>query len=262
MVNNAFLGGSNLKISLVAVSIKHAGNLGALARLCDNYDIIKLILVNPQCEIDDEAYERATWGRPYLDNAIVVDSLDQVRKHVDSLIALSARIGGYNSLSRSSFSILNVSSQITNLEGHLGIVLGPEDYGLSNEELDSCDFLCHVPLPGKNQVLNISHAASIALWELTRDLIPEKSVNREDVPLHALLSSTKRKVIFEFLDEILPHTWIKDENFDGIRTVFRQVFGRSFVTEREGNAIVGTFRGIRKTIIEGHPHWDNCSKAE
>ncbi|MFV2014128.1 MAG: RNA methyltransferase [Candidatus Heimdallarchaeota archaeon] len=251
-----------MKISLVVVSIKNAGNLGALARLCNNYDIMKLILVNPQCEIDDEAYERATWGRPYLDNAIVIDNLELAREHVDTLIALSARIGGYNSLSRSSFSIINTSQQIGDFDGHLGIVLGPEDFGLSNQELDSCDFLCHIPLLGENQVLNISHAASIALWELTRGKIPEKSVDREDEPLHILLSSAKKKVLFEYLDEILPHSWIKDENFDGIKTVFRQVFGRSFVTEREGNAIVGTFRGIHKTLIEGHPHWDNCKIDE
>lgn len=262
MVTGAFKGGPSLKISLVAVNIKHAGNLGALARLSINYNVTKLILVNPQCEIDDEAYERATWGRPYLDNITIVDSLEHVRNHVDTLIALSARIGGYNSLSRSSLSILSVSDQISSLDGHIGVVLGPENYGLSNNELDSCDFLCHIPLPGENQVLNISHAASVALWELTRDQIPEKSVNKEDVPLHALMPSVKKKVIFDYLDEMLPHTWITDDNFDGIRTVFRQVFGRAFVTEREGNALVGTFRGINKTIIEGHPHWDNCSMDE
>jgi TrmH family RNA methyltransferase len=260
MVSN--IGGKKMKISVIAVGTKHSGNLGALARLCINYNVVNLIAVNPECEINDIAYERAVWGRPYLDNIIVLDSLEKSRNYVDTLIALSARIGGYNSLSRSSFSIKKISDQLSRYDGHIGIVLGREDFGLSNQDLDLCDFLSHIPLPGENQVLNVSHAASVALWELSRETLPEKSVNREEEPLHQILSSTKRKVIFNYLDDILPHTWIKEENFDGIRTVFKQVLGRSFVTEREGNALVGTFRGIQKSILQGHPHWDNCESED
>ncbi|MHA2029755.1 MAG: RNA methyltransferase [Candidatus Kariarchaeaceae archaeon] len=251
-----------MEISIIAVRIKHSGNLGALARLCINYGVTNLIAVAPECEVDDIAYERAIWGRPYLDNIVIVDDLEASRKYVDTLIALSARIGGYNSLSRSSFSIKQTAEQLQNYDGNVGIVLGREDFGLSNQDLNLCDFLCHIPLPGNNQVLNISHAASTALWELSREVIPEKSVNRDEEPLHQILSSQKRKVIFQYLDQILPHTWINEENFDGIRTVFKQVLGRSFVTEREGNALVGTFRGIQKTILNGHPHWDNCQIDE
>ncbi|OLS23310.1 MAG: putative tRNA/rRNA methyltransferase [Candidatus Heimdallarchaeota archaeon LC_2] len=250
-----------MKLSIIVVGIKHSGNLGALARLCSNYGVSKLIAVAPECDIDDEAYQRATWGRPYLDNLIIVNNLDETKSHVETLIGLSARIGGYNNLSRSSISVKDIPTNVSTYSGTIGIVLGREDYGLSNEELDTCDFLCHIPMPGENQVLNISHAASIALWELSREQIKGKSVNKEDQPLHEIISQEKRRVIFEYLDEILPHSWIKEENFDGIRKVFRNVLGRSFVTEREGNAIVGTFRGISKTVLEGHPHWDKCNKA-
>ncbi len=251
-----------MKLSVIAVGIKYAGNLGALARVCGNYGVSELIAISPECEIDDEAYQRATWGRPYLDNLIVLNNLKETRSYVDSLIGLSARIGGYNSLSRSSISLKELPDDLSDYSGTIGIVLGREDFGLSNEELDACDFLCHIPMPGENQVLNISHAASIALWELSRDKILGKSVNREEEPLHDIISPEKRKAIFDFLEEILPHSWIKEENFDGIRTVFRNVLGRSFVTEREGNAIVGTLRGISKTILEGHPHWDTCDQVD
>lgn len=251
-----------MKLSVIAVGIKYAGNLGAIARICGNYGVSELIAVTPECEIDDEAYQRATWGRPYLDNLIILKNLEDARSHVDSLIGFSARIGGYNSLSRSSISLKDIPDTLSNYSGTIGIVLGREDFGLSNDELDACDFLCHIPLPGENQVLNISHAASIALWELSREKILGKSVNREEEPLHNFISQEKRKAIFNFLDEILPHSWIKEENFDGIRTVFRNVLGRSFVTEREGNAIVGTLRGISQTILDGHPHWDPCHQED
>ena len=75
-----------MKLSIIVVGIKHSGNLGALARLCSNYGVSKLIAVAPECDIDDEAYQRATWGRPYLDNLIIVNNLDETKSHVETLI--------------------------------------------------------------------------------------------------------------------------------------------------------------------------------
>ena len=48
-----------MDIVVVCVGIKHPGNLGAVARLCDNYNVKQLILVDPKTDITDEAYERA-----------------------------------------------------------------------------------------------------------------------------------------------------------------------------------------------------------
>ena len=161
-------GGVIIEIYVVLVGTKHSGNIGAVARTCSNFNVKNLILVNPLCEIDDHAYERATKGRFYLDNAIIVSDIKEIDNYVDLKIALSARIGGYNNLSRSSIPITTLAEDISNNNGRIGLVFGREDYGLSNDEVNHCDVLTYIPLPSENQVLNISHAASLSLWEIMR----------------------------------------------------------------------------------------------
>ena len=101
-----------MKINVILVGIKHSGNLGAIARSCDNFDVDKLILVSPICEVDDLAYERATKARRYLDNITIVETLSETREFNDVLIALSARIGGASNLSRSSLPIQSLESKL------------------------------------------------------------------------------------------------------------------------------------------------------
>ena len=146
-----------MKLLLVSVGLKHSGNLGALARVCDNFNVEKLILVDPQCEVDDHAYERATSSRRYLDNIIIVNTLKEVRNHADVIVGLSARIGGANNLVRQSVPITYVSDKFHDFNGSLAFVVGREDMGLFNEEVKECDYLATIPLPGKNPVMNVSH---------------------------------------------------------------------------------------------------------
>ena len=62
-----------LKFYIVAIEIQNSGNLGALARLCYNFQVEHLILINPKCWIDHRAYERATDGKSFLDNHLRFD---------------------------------------------------------------------------------------------------------------------------------------------------------------------------------------------
>ena len=47
------------RLTVVLVGTSHAGNLGAVCRGMLNHGFDRLRLVNPQCDIDDEARNRA-----------------------------------------------------------------------------------------------------------------------------------------------------------------------------------------------------------
>lgn len=236
-----------MKLVVICVEIIHSGNLGAIARLCDNYDVDKLVLVNPQCEINKTAYDRATHGKRYLDNPIVVSSLEEAKDHADLMVALSARTGGKKSIARSSIPIQQLSSHIAH-EGSLGLVFGRENSGLTNEETDMCELLVNIPLPGSNPVLNISHAVSVTLWELIRDQETEQE--------QRLMRREEKDAFMMMLDAILPHSWIKTTKYYGVRRVYSGILGRSFVTTREANTLIGFLRSIRRSLEGPHPPWD------
>ena len=248
--------------SIILVGVRHSGNLGAVARLCDNFNINQLILVEPNCEINDEAYERATHGRRYLDNAIVVNKLEEAKSYASVFVAFSARLGGYNSLVRSSISALQVPQDLKLSDENIGLIFGREDFGLFNEEVSQCDFLVHLPLPSDNPVLNLSHSVGIALWELSRETLPDLSIDRENELLHQLMTSEHKTAFFNFLNEILKHSWIEEEHHKGIERAYRSLLGRALITERESAALIGGLRNILKSLEDGHPPWDKCGYNE
>lgn len=240
-----------MELVIVCVGIQHAGNLGAIARLCNNFEVDRLVLVDPQCEINDEAYERATNGRWYLDNCEIVNTIKDASQYADILMGLSARQGGMKNLSRSPVDITEFVDNSKNLSGKLGLVFGRENKGLTNEELDYCDVLCTIPILTQNPVLNISHAVSISLWELMK-----RQSNSEDEPLHRVMSRSERDAFMTMLDNILKHSWINEDKYYGVRRVYRTLLGRSLITTREANTLIGTLRGILRSLEEGHPPWD------
>lgn len=243
--------------SLITVGTKTSGNLGALARICSNFDLDRLIAVNPQCEIDEEAYVRSTQGRPYLDNIVVLETIEQAREYADIIIGLSARKGKTKTnFSRPATSIIEIAKDMQGYEGRVALVVGREDHGLTNEEVRACDMLVHIPMYSTNPVLNISHAAVIALWELTRN---NEYSSLDEIPFR-LIKRKEKEYFLEYLEKILAHSWLHEEKHETTLMVWRSILSRSLVTTRESPALVGTMRLIHKSMTKGHPPWDDCGK--
>lgn len=239
-----------MEINVICVGIKHPGNLGAIARLCDNYGANNLILVAPDCEINDIAYERAVKGRKYLDNAIIVDQLEETRDYIDYLVALSARTGGNKNLTRSPIAIQDLPAMLQNKEGRIGFVLGRENFGLDNDEISQCDILCFIPLPGPNQVFNISHALAVALWEVVREWEFDQPVE------HRMMSADEKQALFNFLEQILDYTRLREQQYYGVIQSFQSVLNRAVMTQREANSVIGSFRAILQRLENPDAVWD------
>lgn len=59
----------------------------------------------------------------------------------------------------------------TKLPEDVAFVVGNEAHGMRREILDQCDMVVYIPVPGENCSLNVSHAASVALFEWLRQVI-------------------------------------------------------------------------------------------
>ncbi|MCY3411452.1 MAG: RNA methyltransferase [Candidatus Heimdallarchaeota archaeon] len=241
------------KISIISIGLKNSGNLGAIARLCDNFKLEDLVLINPECSIDKIAYERATRGKDYLDNVQVFTSLEEAKFKYDMIIAFSARTGGITNFARPALAIQELAVEIRQLRGSVALLFGREDHGLSNEEVAQCDMLVHIPIATENPVLNISHAAAIALYEIHRDETYSSEENS-----HRVMSRPEKDVFIEYLRNILKHSWLHTEKYDSTIRVFETILSRSMVTNREAPALIGTMRAISRIFTEGHPPWDEC----
>ena len=48
------------------------------------------------------------------------------------------------------------------------LILGSENYGISQDLLNESDLTIHIPMMGKNSSMNVATACSIATYEITR----------------------------------------------------------------------------------------------
>ena len=137
-------------MDIILQESKNAGNIGAIARAMKNFEFSNLILLNPQCNhLSKEAIDRATHAKEILQNAKIIKKLDY-----DTLIGATAIIGTDYNLNRTPISPETLAKM--QLKGKVGILLGREDHGLNNEELESCDIIITIPSSKKYPTMNES----------------------------------------------------------------------------------------------------------
>lgn len=125
-------------------------NTGFIARLADNYSV-ELRIVKPEFQLE-EARKTATNAQQKLREAKIYETVEEAVEGLEQVVGTKPGRG----LEIGSFQPRENTS----------VMIGRESSGLSNEELDLCDAVVHLDLPGYESV-NQSHAAAIFLHELS-----------------------------------------------------------------------------------------------
>jgi len=154
---------TNIRIVLVETS--HPGNIGAAARAMKNMRLQRLDLVAPQRYPSEEATSRASGADDLLAQARIHATLDEALQGCRLVVGTSARertvtwpvLAPHEAASR----LIEESRQ-----GEVALVFGREQSGLSNSELDRCQFLVHIPTNPEYSSLNLGAAVQVLSYEL------------------------------------------------------------------------------------------------
>ncbi|MFN8845213.1 MAG: RNA methyltransferase [Bdellovibrionales bacterium] len=204
------------ELRVVLASPIYERNVGATSRAMSNMGFEKLILVSPQCEITFDAQQAAATGQTALQNRTVYSSWNEFEKNEpDSIrIAFTTKDGKarqVRDLKPTLDWIQKHSPQFSKPENPIPIihfVFGREDWGLSSEDIENCNFACCLPTFGENPSLNLAQAVLIALfiirehWGGSRTPLEHKGAIRSQ-------SQTTR----EFPDAVLKE-WLEVLGFD------------------------------------------------
>ena len=190
---------SNLKVILVEPN--GPLNVGSVARLCSNFEVDELRIVSPKCDIFSlEAKKMALKGRKFLDNCKIFYNLENAIFDCDLVLATCGRIDvRKDSFFESSEDIFNWTKSFKNIK-NLAIIFGRENSGLSNDELLLANKTFNIPTSKDNPSLNLSHAVSIALYELNKS--SKKNLN-EELEVFNLASSKQIHDSFLEIEELL-----------------------------------------------------------
>ncbi|MFC1455084.1 RNA methyltransferase [Candidatus Undinarchaeota archaeon] len=224
-------------LSVVLIGPKYSGNIGSVARAMKNFGFSELILVGNEIEIDDEARKYAVHAQDVLDKAKRYCSFDDFRKDYDFLIGTSGiptKVDEH--FHRISITPKQLSEKASRMKGKVCVVFGPEDIGLTNQQLKKCNLLVHIPTSKKYNVMNLSHSVAVILYELSNFPLPKfrTATNRE------------QEVLYSQIDFLLKV--IKVHNKKSVKLMLERIFGRAILTGREVNTLIGFFKETRKKL--------------
>ncbi len=174
------------QIKVILINTTHPGNIGAVARAMKNMGFKHLCLVSPKHFPSDEANARASGALDILENADVVQTLDEALLDCHWVLGLSARS---RKLAIPTLTAregaLNIASRLLETPDlKVGLLFGQEQSGLSNEALAKCHFQINIPANPEYASLNIAQAAQILSYELRMAILSIKASivsNNDDI---------------------------------------------------------------------------------
>ena len=139
-------------------------NIGMAARAMDNFGLSKLSIVSPRDGWPSKkAKSSAKHADKIINRAKVYDHLEDAVSNFDLVIATSNRKRFLTKKKYDSFNTLQ--KKIRDFK-NTAILFGPENSGLSNQDIRLANFLFTIPTYNKNKSLNLSHAVSVISYEL------------------------------------------------------------------------------------------------
>jgi TrmH family RNA methyltransferase len=189
------------RCDVVLVGTANPENLGGVARLCDNFALPSLSLVAPRARPDDpRALVVGRMAMERLAAARVTATLDEAVAEAAFVVGFSARRGGERPMT----TLGALASRLQTCAGRVALVFGPEDHGLCNADIDRCDLVVAIDLPGALPSLNLTQAVAIALWELARPAAGVAAPSRAQATraeLDALVDHVARAGLFDGGDD-------------------------------------------------------------
>jgi TrmH family RNA methyltransferase len=142
---------------LVVEAIEKPGNLGTMMRTADAAGCRAVVVCDPATDPFNPNVVRASLGTLFT-VPLAVSTTREARA------ALSAV--GMRTVATTPDTSLTVYQ--ANLVGAVAVVVGSEQYGLSDAWLEGADLLARIPMAGSADSLNAAMAAGIALFEAVR----------------------------------------------------------------------------------------------
>ena len=230
---------ANIRIVLVETS--HPGNIGAIARAMKNMALSQLYLVKPKIFPSADATARASGADDILASAVICDTLIEAVADCEIVMGASARdrtIGWPTLVAKQCAEQALKDAQ----NNQVALVFGRENSGLTNAELDCCQYLIRIPCNKDFSSLNLAAAVQVFTYELfsrASQQIEEKAVSASE----PLATSAQIEGFYQHLQETLTAIdFIQSGQSNSVMRRLRRLYSRSRLSTREVDILRGILR--------------------
>lgn len=153
-------------ITIVLKGPKFAGNVGSVARCAKNMGIGKIRVVGAREMNPADMKQTAThFAAAIVDQMVFYDDLEKALEDFEYVVGTTSRLG---SVRGPVVSPREIADSLVDLShnSRIALLFGPEDTGLSNDDLRPCNALVTIPTSDQLRSVNLSHAVMILCYEI------------------------------------------------------------------------------------------------
>lgn len=243
----------NIRIILVETS--HTGNIGSTARAMKTMGLSNLYLVNPLIKPDSQAIALAAGASDIIHEAKVVTRLDEALVGCSLVVGTSARS---RTLPWPMLDPRECGVKITReaLEAPVALVFGRERVGLTNAELQKCNYHVAIPANPDYSSLNLAMAVQILAYEIRVAHLSQQPSNSHPI------SNSETENIYPLADDLelfyqhlqailLRIGFIRQAHPGQVMNKLRRLFSRSRPERQELNILRGILSAVgSQTLVK------------
>ncbi|WGL97499.1 tRNA (cytosine(32)/uridine(32)-2'-O)-methyltransferase TrmJ [Arsenophonus sp. aPb] len=236
----------NIRIILVETS--HTGNMGSTARAMKTMGLTNLYLVNPLLLPDSQAIALSAGASDVIGQATIVETLDQALHGCSLVIGSSVRA---RTLSWPQVTPRECGEKTIHQAANspVAIIFGRERVGLTNEELQKCQYHLHIPTNPEYGSLNLAMAVQLICYEIRMAYLAinekKSSVDNEDKVQYPPIEDIERFYIH--LEAVLNASgFIRKRHPGQIMNKLRRLFTRAHPEVQELHILRGVLTSIEK----------------
>lgn len=246
-------------IAVILQRPRYPENIGAAARAVRNMGIGQLAVVSPEnCDLTRILKMATHVASDVVEEMNVFEDLKDAVAPYQYIVGTTARLGGERQTVYSPQEMAHMLVPISQ-ENRIAILFGPEDRGLTNEDIRLCHALVSIPT-AEFSSLNLAQAVMILCYELFN-----ASRKRKKTHIPRLAERHELEGMYEQLKEILIRIdFINPANPDYWMNNMRRFFNRLPLRAKEVRIIRGICRQIdwysKKCYKDGkenkRPDWE------
>jgi tRNA/rRNA methyltransferase len=226
-------------IAIILVQPQIPENIGAAARAMHNMGLSRLVLVKPETCDPDRVLKMATG--PSIEVVTKMETFEDLKEALGSyryVVGTTARTGSLRPpMTQPRRLALDLAS--LSQENDVAILFGPEDRGLSNEDLRNCHTIATIPTAAFSS-LNLAQAVMILCYEI---FLAARETEKEVVP--RLANRFELEGMYEHLKDVLMKIgFIDSQNPEHWMLNIRRFLSRLPLRAREVRVIRGMCRQI------------------
>lgn len=232
------------QVRIVLIGTTHPGNIGAAARAMKNMYLSRLYLVAPERYPSAEATSRASGADDILAGAVVCDTLEEALAGVSMVCGASARLRRVEWAQVDARECGERVAAHAIGEGEVALVFGREHSGLTNAELERCNYLVHIPSNPDYSSLNLGAAVQVLTYEVAMAM----GAGREKAaPRERPVTADELERMYAHLEQTLVDIDFLDPDNPGqLMRRLRRLFNRCNLEQTEVNILRGIFTAARK----------------